>query len=71
MQIGVRLIDLAMQTLFISKFDPQAQQRVSVPILEHHMISEATLHHPIKVTGMLKIHDDLVNRLADLTDVSS
>ena len=71
MQIGARLIDLAMQTLFIGQIDPQTKQRVSVPILEHHMISEAAVHPSIKVTGMIRIHDDVVNQLVGLKDVSS
>ena len=71
MQIGARLIDLAMKTLFISQFDHQTKQRVSVPILEHHMIAEPAVHPSIKVTGMLRIHDDVVNQLVGLKDVSS
>lgn len=60
-----------MQTLCISQFDKKTNQRVSVPVLEHHLLSDYRAHSgTVRVTGMLRLHDDIVNQLVGLTDVS-
>ena len=70
-QVGARLVDLAMQTLKVRQRNRETGIWETVPLLEHHMINDdslASLRIP-RVTGMVRIHDSVVNQIVQLTDV--
>lgn len=66
--MGVRLIDIAMQALWVRHRNPETGRHEMAPFLEHHMVSDPGRDRKRQV-GTVRIHDAFVKQLVELSDV--
>jgi hypothetical protein len=64
MQVGARLIDLAIQTLTTSVEDPRSGEIREEAVLEHKIML-----NKLRKQGIIRLHDDITESLATLKDV--